>query len=240
MKFAVEMGDDNGLIWKQWLWIQIIFPNSNDIELNGALWFLPALFFSDLIAFTVLKYVKNYMSWIILAVIGILGSLVLVKLPLSIDSALVGVGFYLIGYIVKNNLKILVNLNIFISIGLFILFSILAIVNGTVNMRTNTYSNIALYWVVAAGMVIALFNIFRVVFARCNLNVFKKIGQDSIIYVCLNQFVLRLLKHFISTAGMETILMLVIKIVEVLVIMAICYLVNEVISKTPLKVVLGK
>lgn len=101
----------------------MLFPNTIEVPINGALWFLPAMFFADLIAFTILKYIPGLIGYFILAAISVIGSIHLIVLPFSIDSALTSVGFILIGYLIKMYGKKLLELKVMIAILALIFFT---------------------------------------------------------------------------------------------------------------------
>lgn len=114
------------LIWtiaKHNQWMGMLFPNTIEVPINGALWFLPAMFFADLIAFTILKYIPGLIGYFILAAISVIGSIHLIVLPFSIDSALTSVGFILIGYLIKMYGKKLLELKVMIAILALIFFT---------------------------------------------------------------------------------------------------------------------
>lgn len=98
-------------------WRGLIYPNSILVPLNGALWFLPALFIADIIVFLLFKYLSIVNATILIVLISILGSLSLFVLPLSADSALVGCGFIAIGYFLRNNGKSLLQQRAVLSLG---------------------------------------------------------------------------------------------------------------------------
>ena len=81
-------------------WMGLLYPNSIQVPMNGALWFLPAMFTVDIIAFVILKYLSEKVAYVLMIVIAILGNIHPVSLPLSQDSAMVGVGFFLVGVMI--------------------------------------------------------------------------------------------------------------------------------------------
>lgn len=230
------------LIWtlaKHNQWMGILFPNTIEIPLNGALWFLPAMFFADMFAFFVLKYIRGWARYVILAVVSIISSMHFAVLPLSIDSALTSVGFILIGYLIKQYGNKLLELRITVSVSLLIAFSGLAFVNGIVNVRLNTYSVIPLFYVNAVGITISLWNIFKWIEKHTDLRIAKEIGAQSLLYVCANQFILNILVR-LPLPELHGMILGLWNVTEVMVIIVVCFVANRVIMKTPLKVVLGK
>jgi len=230
------------LIWtlaKHNQWMGVLFPNTIEVPLNGALWFLPAMFFADIIAFFVLRYIRGWTGYVILAVVSMIGGMHFAVLPLSIDSALTSVGFILIGYLIKLYGKKLLELKLLVSISLLIIFSELSFVNGIVNVRLNTYSFIPLFYVNAVGITISLWNIFKWIDMHTDMKVAKEIGAQSLLYVCANQLILNILVR-LPLPEVHGVALGLRHVAEVIVIMVVCFIGNRVIMKTPLKVILGK
>lgn len=231
-----------GMLWGKWEWVELLFPNSNYIILNGALWFLPALFFSDVIVFTLLKLQKCSIATLIIVFFSVIGSHALIKLPFAIDSALVGIGFFYIGYLVRNKAMRLIKLKVSWSIIVFVILSYLANVNGYVNMRTNTYACIGMFWVTSVGLILSLFNIFREVCQKINVNWVKYIGKNSLVYVCMNQMIIFLLDRliFVKFANFEMLVWIIVQILKVLIVILVCCFIDFIVSQTPLRIILGK
>lgn len=221
-------------------WIGLVYPNSVCITLNGALWFLPALFLSDIIGFLALKYFERKLACFLLAGLAIIGNLHFVSLPFSADTALVGCGFLLIGFLIRKYGMKLLNLKLPMSIALTFIGSVLILLNGYVNMRTNKYSSvIPLFWINAIIMTVALWNTCRWIDERIDFRILKEIGSESLIYVCTNQAILILLQK-IPIQLSNRLELLAYHAVAVFIIMAIGFILNRVIRKTPLKIALGK
>lgn len=214
------------LIWGNHQWLGMLFPNSIQIPFNGALWFLPALFFADCISFVVLKYVPHY-AWILLSCIAVVGNINFIPLPLSVDSALVGAGFILIGHLLKKFGNKVLKLKIWKACILFAVASVLSLVNGYVNVRANEYAFVPLFWINATLITVALCNIFEWVDAKTDLKILKEIGEQSIIYVCMNQFILLILDLF-SIPLMNTLLRLLWRLAKVIITIMICFICNRI------------
>lgn len=228
-------------------WIGLIWPNTIEIPLNGALWFLPALFFVDIVGIFCLKFFSKYLAYITLFVLALVGSIHFIPLPLSLDSALVGCGFFLVGYILREHGKKLLNIKWIPSICLMILATIMIMLNGYVNVRTNEYAVIPLFWINAILATIALWNICgsierldtHIKPIKNSLIFLKKVGSDSLVYVCANQYFIWILSFLPISMG-NTITMLIWHMIEVCIVVMACYLLNRIIRKTPLKIMLGK
>ena len=114
------------------------------------------MFLVDIIGMVLFKYFNAIVADVILLLLAIFGSLHLISLPLSIDSALVGCGFFLIGKMIREYGKNLLNMKILLSVCLMLLASALIIMNGYVNVRTNEYGIIPLFWFNAVLFTVAL------------------------------------------------------------------------------------
>lgn len=222
-------------------WLGMLFPNSIEIPINGALWFLPSMFFVDIIGFSILKYFSYRYAVLTIGILAVMGGLHIFKLPLSLDSALVGVGFLLIGFSVKHCHIGILLMKIKKSWAFFLLIgsSFLALVNGYVNVRTNTYAIVPLFWINASLIVIAFFNICKYIDKKTNYIIFQEIGSQSIIYVCSNQFVIRIVSKILRNFGVA-ITTGFMRIIMVVIVIAICFWTNRFLMKTPLRIILGK
>lgn len=206
------------------------------------------MFLVDIIGMLLFKYFNEIVADLILLFLAIFGSLHLISLPLSIDSAFVGCGFFLIGKIIREYGKNLLNMKILLSICLMLLASAFIIMNGYVNVRINEYAIIPLFWFNAVLFTVALWNICRWIDIKFHqikmpwlnkgLIILKEIGSDSLIYVCTNQFILFFLKR-LPIPGNNMIVTIIGHLAEVVIIVAVCFMANRIIKKTPLKFILG-
>ena len=220
---------------------RIITPNSTPIRFNGALWFLPALFWADLVAYLFYHFITNrVVATVLLIVIGGVESLVQISLPLSIDSGLVGCGLLAFGYIIRLVFVRMREMNIIIASLFLVLFSSLSFLNGTVNMRENDYSNILLFWVNSIGITLMFLVIFYKLSSHISKEFILKIGKNSLVFVCVNQFVLILISKIIKPIQDSISLSLIRNIIVVIIIVILSHLFDLLLSKTPLKFVLGK
>ena len=196
---------------KNFLWV-----NTNLVmPVAGALWFLTALFFAEII-FLVLrrKIKKDTMLAGIVAIIALFGciftSVFEIRLPWALDSAMVAVGFIYLGYVFKKNahkqiINKLLNLPIYISILLLLLNAFFCFVNGYINMRTGSYGLISLFWFNALTAIIVYWNLCKKI-NEVNWNKFlnffgdrvKQIGKNSIIYLCLNQLIILIVRKVVN------------------------------------------
>ena len=225
-----------GIVRNDWEWGGLFYANIK-IPLNKALWFMPALFFTDLIAFLILKYLPEKTAIPILFLIGIFGCFHVMTLPFSIDSALVAVGYFASGYLFKK-IRRLNELRLWEALLAIVIGSLLGMLNGKVNMRLNDYSGIILYWPAAIGMTIGFWNLFRILSGHINWPIAAYIGKNSMIYVCLNMFLIYLMELLLPDA--TGVWLAAKQCFETVIVMVILTVADYYISKTPLKVLLGK
>lgn len=218
-------------------WYGIVWPNTIQVPLNGALWFLPAMFMVDIVSFLFLKYIPLKFNFIIFPMIAIMGSFHLISLPFSADSALVGIGFFFIGYLIKRYGEKLLNLDTCYVLMLFILNIFGIFYNEYVNVRSNQYGNILLFWINAVVAVITFWNICRLIDRRSDTPFLCEIGSKSLIYVCLNQFLLFCIGKLHISLGVSPLLW---KIICLLIVLDVCFIANRIIERTKLKFILGK
>ncbi len=222
------------------------------VPIAGALWFLTAMFFSEVLFWCVQK-LKGYAALIASVLVSIAGMICATYLPFRLPSALdvgmLGVGFYQIGKLLKGKWSKLLDLNFSISLACLVAFSALGFVNGYVNLRQGLYSIWPLFWFNAVGMTISLWNLSRIVYVRVEkkklmdkpLKWLKGIGRDSIIYLCLNQLMILITTKLLWLFPSGGVVVLLAKKAVILVISLIeLYVAQTVIMKTRLKIVVGK
>lgn len=222
------------------------------IPIAGALWFLTAMFFSDVI-YNFLSMVKTteFAKTTICFAIAIFGMLSATflpfRLPLAMDVGMVGVGFYQTGKLLKERGTIVFELKWYYSLIGVIVFSILGIMNGDVNLRLGEYQNWILFWINATGLTISLWNLARIIHESLKRNTvvanwLRGIGQDSIVYLCLNQLAILIAStviSFVLPAGHGLILLA--RQVSILCLTLIeLYGTQRMILCTPLKAIVGK
>lgn len=179
---------------------------------------------------------------------GVLVNFLPFPLPLSIGQALMGVVIYHIAVLMKEtNIyeRILEQRNIYVFFVLAIsLFVIL--VNGTVSMKSCTYSNVVLFLMGALGGSISCLIISKIVVYSVirhkkifSFPIFyvEWVGQYSLTYLGLNEVMIRLLRMMFSsfiTSGV------VLRIIILVFTLMLCSVFDIIIRKTPMQVFLGK
>ena len=204
--FFIEIRHIDLNVFKLLLWEN---TSSNGVPLAGAIWFLTAMFMSEMIYGVVICLIRNeFTRNIIVIIIALLGMSLATylpfRLPFAIDVGMVGVGFLHIGALLKKNKNLLLNISLRWALGGCILFSILGFINSNVNLRTGKYGIWPLFWINSVCLTICLWNIFRYVYEwfekKKNLDKLQDfilaIGKDSIVYLCLNQLII----HYIGGA----------------------------------------
>ena len=162
------IGSKNALIVLE----EIFYYGQPEALRMGAIWFLVALFFSEIILFLLNKFFKHFnlnkylkfIIYIILALIGnqILNILNLVnieRLPFKIDTAITASVFMGIGYEL-NKINIFEKIKKYKVIGAIILLVvgyITSYLNGYVNICNCSYGNIFLYYISALCGGIAIY-----------------------------------------------------------------------------------
>lgn len=221
----------------------IFLYNHEGMPICGAIWFLTALFFLDVI-YILIDLIKNEYcklgTVILLSAIGVLIPFLGHRLPLSFDVSLMGVGLYYIGnkgrkLFEKVNLKA----NIWVGLLGLTIGSFLVFLNNTVNVRLATYGNIALYYFNAVLLTFSLYNI-AVEISKQNNAIIKElcfIGTNSLVYLGLNQFILIFLKNI---SFENQIINTGYKVIALFICLAILHLCSLLLTRTKLKVLIGR
>ena len=193
----------------------LLWDNTRLMPISGSLWFLTAMWFSQLIFTILILLVPN--KWVLLGLSGLfsIGAIIItnvgVVFPWSLNAALLGVFFISIGWhirISKNGEKLLsktLQIPIGVSLVMLLIFTITSFLNSTVNMRAVICGNAILFYVNALGLTIGFLNVCRVadqkitdVHVKKALSVIKKIGRNSITFLCLNQLIIYLMKKLLA------------------------------------------
>ena len=182
--------------------------NTSGLPICGALWFLSALFWTEVFYMSVDRLIRiPWLRSIVIFVVAITSCTVQnyteFRLPLTIDIGLACMGFYEIGRLFRSHgekitaflqRKTLL-IRFFIGLILFLVNGVLAFVNDYVNIKSGWYGIIPLFWVNAV-LGIAAFSIFASLaeIVLLDKNVLKRflvfIGRGSIIFLGLNQLMI--------------------------------------------------
>ena len=227
----------------------VFWVNSEGMPLAGALWFLTAMLFVNVIVFGIETILgENKAKWIVvfgIFIFGLLETKILpFRLPWSTGAACVGVGYFYFGRLMKRgwNSNIMTKFRsiqawIYCIILLFTGCSIM--MNGILNMRKGEYACIPL----------SIINSFITVFALWLLvyrispsvdsklghiaNEIKRIGQYSVIWLCCNELTINVVWSVMDKMRFHN---LVIEVLVVFISLKIC---EKLFTMTPLSVLVG-
>lgn len=237
--------------------LHLISYNTTGLPIAGGLWFLTALFFTEILFFFINRYVKKAaLKVMVITGLSLLGNVSVMlfakDLPFALSASLVGLGLYYVGYLMKTNsektvLHKLLNLTWFeIFLGADIVV-ISIFTNGYINMREGTYAIIPLFWINAILSILIGFNISKRIAAftesvKNRVVVFWKnwvisVGKNSIVYLCMNQVVIMIVEKYISYISISTVVDQAVILVLVLFILTLC---SEIITNTRLRFLIGK
>lgn len=243
-----------GLAFKIGTFKSIIWNNLFQIPIAGALWFLTALFFSELLAYPIIKYTNSFLFLICMFICVLLSIFIKIKLPFSIDSSLMGCSFYLFGYLCGKKIDKSKNKTTNSKLFLFYLFIgfvinvVLTYENGYVNMRTNFYNNGIIFFINAIiGTTLWYFVLLYLDINPLNKiltivhNLFESIGANSIIYLCLNQLLILFFnKVIVFIFGKDVLYKNSIRFIVVILTIFGCLVSNYFIDKLNLSLLKGK
>ena len=196
-------------VWWKPLYHLVLF-NSTGLPVSGVLWFLTCLFFMELF-FGILHCKNNFWAWslylICYVVCLILNIIFRIRLPWSIDTAIINLPFYYVGYLLRKHQTHkgkgrLLNLNWICATLVLLVGSLLAFINGYVNLRNAYYGFIPLFYIAAVLICVGIWNFSRIIDSFSKLRLvcgsLQRIGRESIVYLCTNQIVI-----MVVTLGME-------------------------------------
>lgn len=194
--------------------LKLFWINTDGLAIAGALWFLTALFFANIIYFLASKYAEGVVLHIVVAIITLMGCgiplLTNIRLPFAIDSAMVGVGFIHIGYVFKNSATTIFEKMLHMRWQMLTAVSLLAVISvsfcPSVNMRTANYGNVIMFWINAILMILVGFNVSQIiekVFPDKICGYLMGVGRDGIIYVCLNQLFITVFNEIFVRIGVS-------------------------------------
>ncbi|MGM9552431.1 MAG: acyltransferase family protein [Clostridia bacterium] len=190
--------------------INLFTYNTEGLPIAGALWFLTALFFMEIFYSLIVYNIKSeklvtIIVLLISTVVSVITTLTEYRLPLTIDIALACMIYYHFGTLLRKAeagekimalAKKMNSFYIIISILglLFINACITFFVNGYVNFKSGWHGIVPLSWLNALIGIFALY--LAALFIDEKIPVLKKflsfVGKTSIIYLCLNQFVIEI------------------------------------------------
>lgn len=251
--------------WGIWLFTDAngIFPlapllkcfwvnTDSTLKFAKALWFLTAMFWVQPIYYCLSTYIKNNcMRSVTVCLIGIGGVLVNFLpfvLPLSIGQSFMGVVLYHIAVLMKeeniyerilNQKSIVIILEV--SISLFII-----LINGSISMKSCTYSNVALFLMGAVGGTVSCLCLSKKMvgsatkhlrFISLPISYVEWIGRFSLSYLGLNEAMIRISQIILASLTLNDVLM---RILTLVLSLMLCGILDITIRKTPLHILFGK
>lgn len=220
--------------------LHLLTFNTYGLPIAGALWFLTALFFTDIIYFL---FDRWNVKWLIIPFV-LVGSfadqLLPYPLPWALSASFVGLGLYWLGEMSRryeDRLKVALSMNWWHILVVGVITTVLIFVNGYINMREGKYAFIPLFWINALLSVFLGISISKLICKTGKTEWLKSIGQNSIIYVCLNQIVIRVLFKVFSYTQIPTILS---HLLILALSMSVLYWFSLQFTRTRLKVLIGR
>lgn len=184
---------------------------------SGSLWFLTAFLVSNILFCIVNHIVKKiWMRHIVILGISFLGiftaSYLPFRLPYALDAGMIGTGMQYVGYLMRKemnrkNIKRIFNLSVVETMVACVIFSILILLNGEINMRNGLYHNILLFWINAIAGSVLIYNIAgyldkwkdsKVLLMGKGVKIVEGMGMSSIIYVCTNDIIVSEIKKLLQ------------------------------------------
>lgn len=231
--------------------------NHNRIDVSGVLWFLLCLFTCKQIFYWLEKILHGYALTTMIVLLTLLGNLVPVKLPLCMDSALSCLAVLYAGYLVKKystNIVVekMMNIPIIINVLLMILNVVCIFLNEPVNIRTNDYGNILLYWTNCILAIFCWINWAKYIekssvkVIRTANRALQYLGKNSIVYLTLNEMAIAGMIFTLGFGGfsftndLSKVKFFLLKSVVLVGVFVLVTLTNIIVDKTKLKIFFGK
>ena len=179
---------------------------------------------------------------VLIAIVGYLCGPVLPRLPWSLDTAFVSMAFYHAFRVIKEKGSKLFSMNVWSSLGFIILGSVLAMVNGAIDIKHAEYALLPLSIANALILSLGYMNLFRFVGKRIHLRWLSFTGQNSIVFLCLNQIVIFASRSFVTRFIdiNTTIKLFANRVATLLITLLILTLLTVLFTKSALSVFLGK
>lgn len=237
--------------------VRLLTYNTENLPICGALWFLTSMFFAEAIYLILDRLfkkdlVRSVVVFFIAIGFSLFESLTGFRLPLSIDTSLVCMGFLEVGRLYKEykegkpekeekNIIILAGGILFLIVN-----AVLAFVNDYVNIKSGWYGIVPVFWINAVIGTVA-FALLVKWFTRVTKDsnrirgLLAFIGRNSMIFLGLNQLVIlifSILYEKCNLPGNIYIRGIVILTFSIAVLWGICALVNKAKCKA-LKLWLG-
>lgn len=233
-------------------WLAYLLYPTRAIRFGGPLWFLPAMFFADMIYSLLRLKVRDDRIRLALIILIALAGCIFSRPPegpdlvYSIEPALVAVLFMYCGELIKKHDRIL-HLPLPVTALLFVAAWKLSFVNPTIDMRTSRYCIVPLFFLNGLVETLAWWNlsvrIANLPMSRRMDRLVTYLSRNSILYLLLNrayitfyEFLVR--RHLNLTA--EDMIPVSYRILILTLVILTCALTAEILPKTPLSWTIGK
>lgn len=228
----------------------VFFSTTENMPIESALWFLPALFWVNLM-YVIIDININYknLKYLILTLITVIGCVwtkFIHYLPWGINSAMSVLGFFAIGYWYRISGEELFSkyenriesslIKWFICIILMMIFGKLIMLNDFLNTRTGEFGIFPLSYLNACIYCYLLYFLSKDI--RCvKINeILSIIGINSIIFLCTNHPALKISSYMLKAIGF-TIGSLSEILLEFFVAMTLMLIMSSIVKRTKLKAI---
>ena len=214
-------------------------------------WFLPSLFIVEIVFFIICKVSKKskkiigVVLFLIFIVAYLYPKFISYRIPFAIDSSIMGLFFYGLGWLFKSipfdKIKIIIRknlcLSLFIIILAFILINPLIIINKMTNMRNLVFGNYSLFLInsVSVSLLFIFLSIYIDILSNKvkMFNVMKIIGNHTLVILLFNPIFARLYLLLTNNNEMikNTYLLVFNNIIVSIIILIICVLISIFINK---------
>ncbi len=228
--------------------IRLIGNNTEGLPIAGALWFLTALFFCEVLYTCIEKAKSRVGRGIIITVLAAIGVLIPylfnIRLPMAIDISFVCLPLFAFGHFYKCMDEFNKFWNLGLTIAIWGIGIIISIMNGTVNVRASHYSIVPLFYIAALFISIGLLKLSATVCDMAWPNIIRSIikeicfaGKNSIVYLIFNQLVILVLAKICQFLPLSKPVVIVSVFAITMIILHICVLI---LNKKPVNKLLGK
>lgn len=202
----------------------LVWINTNDtLPIANALWFLTALFITEITYYIINKYINSLLIKTLLIILLTIGGMLLptilpFTLPWGINAGMVGLGHYYFGYLLRgSNNKIILkvtNVKLLSCLVAGTFTALLIFLNDYVNMRMGYYGYFPLFWINSLLSILVGLNLCKIIEQfktdKSMLETFIKwiqnIGENSIIYLCFNQLMIMCIRYLLSFVSLSVVI----------------------------------
>lgn len=225
----------------------VLSPYVKGMPIGGGTWFLLALFYAEIIYYVVKHLAKKEacidITCFCITMVGFALSLYIPnRTLLFVESGLVAIAFMRLGDIYRNK-AMQANMSVVKSGIMLILYIVLSVMNGNVNMKEGHYSN----WIIF--ILDALIGIYVVFYISQQIDISKskaislvsvyltRIGKNSIVYFLFNQTIIFIFMNLFSEFGLNKHIS---KIIVFIFSVVTLYFLDLFLSKTNIIKILGR